>query len=148
MRPDNRKHLGPKILYIPYKWFAPLTPLKKKLEKSRREKNPSKGHPRARTLAEFKEKFPDQVFHNMQITWEALSSDPCARLKTQIPMHSISWRCPKIVRHSDPISLLISTIEIHFELGCKSHGKIIQYRITKNVPKQATVLLYFLDDFL
>ena len=65
------------------------------------EKNPSKGHPRARTLVEFKEKNSRSVFHNMQITSELLSSDPCARLKTQIPMHSISWGCPKIVCHSD-----------------------------------------------
>ena len=28
-RPDYRKYLSPEILYIPYKWFAPQTPLKK-----------------------------------------------------------------------------------------------------------------------
>ena len=27
--PDYRKYLSPDILYIPYKWFAPQTPLKK-----------------------------------------------------------------------------------------------------------------------
>ena len=58
--PDYRKYLSPEILYIPYKWFAPQTPLKKigKIPK----KIPSKGHPRARTLVEFEEKFPDQFF--------------------------------------------------------------------------------------
>ena len=79
----------------------------------------------------------------MQITSEPLSSYPCARLKTQIPLHSISWGCPKIVRHSDPISLLISTFGIRLEPGCKSHGQIIHYRTAKNVQKQATVFLYF-----
>ena len=48
----------------------------------------------------------------MQITSEPPSPDPCARLKTQIPMHSISRGCPKIVRLSDPISLLISTFVV------------------------------------
>ena len=79
----------------------------------------------------------------MQITSEPLCSDPCARLKIQIPMHSISWGCPKIVRHCDPISLLINTFGIHLEPGCKSHEQIIHYRTAKNVKKQATVLLYF-----
>ena len=74
---------------------------------------------------------------------EPLISDPCARLKTQMPMHSISWGCPKIVSHSDPISLLINTLGIHLEPGCESHGQIIHYRTAKNVPKQVTVLLYF-----
>ena len=55
---------------------------------------------------------------------------------------------PQIVCHSDPISLLISTFDIHLEPGCKSHGQIIHYRTVKNVQKQATVLLYFLDEFL
>ena len=74
---------------------------------------------------------------------EPLTSDPCPRFKTQLPMHVISWGCLKIVRHSDPISLLISTFGIHFGLGCKSHGQIIHYRTAKNVPKQATVFLFF-----
>ena len=68
---------------------------------------------------------------------------PCARLKIQIPMHSISWGCPKLVRHYDPISLLINTFDIHLEPGCKNHEQIIHYRTDKNVQKQATVLLYF-----
>ena len=53
------------------------------------------------------------------MTWEPLSSYPCTRLKTQIPMHSISWGCPKIVRHSHSISLLICTFGIHPELNVK-----------------------------
>ena len=36
-------------------------------EKKNLEKLASKGLPRARTLAEFKETFPDFCFHNMQI---------------------------------------------------------------------------------
>ena len=35
-RPDYRKYLSPEILYIPYKWFAPQTPLKKNIKKSPR----------------------------------------------------------------------------------------------------------------
>ena len=73
----------------------------------------------------------------MQIASEPLSSDLRARL---ISMHSTSWGgCPKIVRHSDPSSLLISTLA-HFEPGCKSRGQIIHYRTAKNLQKQTTVL--------
>ena len=79
----------------------------------------------------------------MQITSEPLYSDPCARLKIQIPRYSISWGCPKIVRHCDPISLLLNTFGIHLEPGCKSHEQIIHYHTAKNVQKQATVLLNF-----
>ena len=79
----------------------------------------------------------------MQITSEPLCSDPCARLKIQIPMHSISWGCPKIVRHCDPISLLINTFGIHLDPGYKSYEQIIDYRAEKNVQIQAIVLLYF-----
>ena len=87
-------------------------------------------------------------FHNMQITSEPLCSDSCTKLKIQIPMHSISWGCPKIVRHCDPVSLLINTFGIHLEPACKSHEQIIHYLTAKNVKnknkkKQATVLLYF-----
>ena len=52
--------LAPKYYYIPCKSFNPQTPLKKK--KKNHEKILSKGHPRARTMVEFKEKFPDQFF--------------------------------------------------------------------------------------
>ena len=74
---------------------------------------------------------------------EPLFSAPCARLKIQIPMHSISWGCPKIVRHCDPISLLLNMFGIHLEPGCTSYEQIIHYRTAKTVQKQATVLLYF-----
>ena len=112
------------------------------------KKIPSNGHPRARTLVEFQEKFLDQFFHNMQITSEPLCSDPCARLKIQITMHSISWGCPKIVHHCDPVSLPINTFGIYLEPGCKSHDEIIHYRTAGNVPKQATGFALFLDKFL
>ena len=59
--------------------------------------------------------------------------DPCARLKIQVPIHSISWGCPKIVHHCDPISLLINTFGIHLEPGCKIHEQIIHYHTAKNV---------------
>ena len=61
--PDYRKYLSPEILSIPYK-FAPQTPPQKQTTTTTKnpEKILSKGHPRARTLAEFKEKFPDQFF--------------------------------------------------------------------------------------
>ena len=71
------------------------------------------------------------------------SLDSCARLKTQIPMHLISWGCPKIVRHSDPISLLISTFDIHLEPECESYVQIIHYRTAKNAQTQARVFVYF-----
>ena len=40
----------------------------------------------------------------MQITLKPSGSDPCARWKTQLPLHSISWGCSKRVRHCDPLS--------------------------------------------
>ena len=79
----------------------------------------------------------------MQITSEPLCSDPCAKLKIQIPIHSISRGCPQIVRHCEPISLLINTFGIHLEPGYKSYEQIIDYRAEKNVQIQAIVLLYF-----
>ena len=84
----------------------------------------------------------------MQITSEPLFSDPCARLKIRIPMHSISWGCPEIVRHCDPISLLINTFGIHLEPGCKSQEQIIHYRTAKNVPQKSDSFALFLDEFL
>ena len=144
-RPDYRKYLSPEILSIPYKWFAPQTPPKKTktttTEKSGKtfKQRPSKGtYP-----GWIQRKISRSVFHNMQITSEPLCSHPCTRLKIQIPMHSISWGCPKIGRHCDPISLLINTFGIHLEPGCKSHEQVIQYRTAKNVQKQTTVLFYF-----
>ena len=95
----------------------------------------------ASTLVEFKENFLAKFFHKMQITSEPLCSDPFARLKIQIPMHSISLGCAKIVRQCDPVSLLINTFDIHLEPGCKSHEEIIHYRTVKNFQKQATLLL-------
>ena len=75
-------------------------------------------------------------------TSELLSFDPCARLKTQTRIHSISWGCPKILSHSDPILLLISTFGIHRESGCKSHGRIIHYRTAKNVQKTKLLSIF------
>ena len=140
--PDYRKYLSPEILYIPYKWFAPQTPLKKKIFKipKKFQAKAIQGHVPCLNL---KKNFQISFSQIMQITSEPLCSDPCARLKIRIPMHSISWGCPKIVRHCDPISLLINTFGIHLEPGCKSHKQIIHYRTAKNVPKQATLLLYF-----
>ena len=136
--PDYRKYLSPEILYIPYKWFAPQTSLKqiRKILKKFQAKA-IQGHvPCLKLNKDF------QIsFHNMQIMSEPLCSDPCARLKIQIPMHSISWGCPKILCHCDPIWLLINTFGIHLQPGCKSHEQIIHYRAEKNVQKQATVLL-------
>ena len=54
----------------------------------------------------------------------------------------ISWGCPKMACHSDPISLLISTFGIHLQPRCKSHGQIIHYNTAKNVQKQVTVFIY------
>ena len=138
--PDYRKYLSPEILYNPYKWFAPQSPLKKIRKKF--QAKTLKGHV---PWLNYKETFPKKKKIQMQITSEPLCSDPCTRLKIQISMHSISWGCPKIVRHCDPISLLITTFGIHLEPECKSHEQIIHYRTAKNVQKQATVLLYFSD---
>ena len=91
-------------------------------------------------------KISRSVFHNMQITTEPLCSDPCAMLKIQIPMHSISWGCLKIVCRCNPVSLL-THLASHLEAGCKSHGQIIHYRTAKNVTKQVTVLFYFYMNF-
>ena len=90
-----------------------------------------------------KKMFQISFFTIMQVTSEPLCSDPSARLKIQIPMHSISWGCLKKVRHCDSISLLINIFGIHLEPGCESRGQIIHYRTAKNVQKQATVLHYF-----
>ena len=85
------------------------------------EKIPSKGYPRARTLVEFKEIF-------FQISFSQYANNvgtPLFRSMRQAQntdtMHSISWGCPQIVRHFDPISLLIITFGIHLEPGYKSH---------------------------
>ena len=131
--PDYGKYLSPEILYIPYKWFAPQTPLKTKIiRKIPGEKIQAKAIQVARILVEFKEKFPARwVLHDMQITSEPLCSDPCARFKIQIPIQSISLGCPRIVRQCDPISLQINIFGIHLEPGCKSHGQIIYYLTAK-----------------
>ena len=76
----------------------------------------------------------------MQITSEPFFfPDSCARLKIQIPMHSISWGYPKIVPLRDPISLLINTFGIHLDPGYKSYEQIIDYGAEKNVQIQAIV---------
>ena len=139
-RPDYRNYFSSELLYIPYKSFDPQTPLKKfrKIPKKFQAKA-IQGHVPWLNL---KKNFHFFFSHNMHITSEPFSSDPCARLKTQIPMHSISQGCPKIDRHCDPISLLINTFDIHLEPGCKSHEQIVHYLTAKNV-KKATVLLYF-----
>ena len=45
--------------------------------------------------------------------------------------------------HSDPISLLISTFDIHLEPECESYVQIIHYRTAKNAQTQARVFVYF-----
>ena len=75
---------------------------------------------------------------------EPLRSDPCARLKIQIFMHSISCGCPKIVRQSN---FTAATFGIHLEPGCISHGQIIHYRTAK-CPKTSDSFALFLDKFL
>ena len=110
------------------------------------EKIPGKGHPRARTLVEFKEKISRSFFYNMQITSEPLRSDPCARLKIQIPMHSISWGCPRTVRHCDPISLLLNTFGIYLEHGCKVMNKsfiITLLKMSKNKRQFCSIFRRF-----
>ena len=138
--PDYRKYFSPEILYIPYKWFAPQTPPKKRRKIPKKfQAKAIQGHVPCLNL----KKIFQISFSQYANSVGTLCSDPCARLKIQIPMHSISWGCPKIVCHCDPISLLINTFDIHPEPECKSLEQIIHYRTVKNVPKQATVLLYF-----
>ena len=59
------------------------------ISKKNPEKNPHKDYKRKRTLAKLKGNNPDTFWQ----TSEPLSSDPCARLKTHIPMLSISLEC-------------------------------------------------------
>ena len=109
----------------------PYRPPLKKSEKSRKkfQAKAIQGHVPPLNLIFFSR----SVFHNMQITSEPLCSDPCARLKIQISMHSISWGCPQLVRHCDPISLLINTFGIHLQPGWKSCEQIVHYHTAKNV---------------
>ena len=84
----------------------------------------------------------------MRITSEPLCSDPRARLKIQIPLHSISWGCPKIVRHSDPISLLISTFDI-LSLEVKDMVKSFIITLLKCQKKKTSdSFSLFLGEFL
>ena len=53
--PDYRKYLSPEILYIPYKWFAPQTPLKK--IRKIRKKFQAKASQRHVTCLNLKKKF-------------------------------------------------------------------------------------------
>ena len=69
----------------------------------------------------------------MQIISEHLCPDPCARLKIQIPMHSISWGCPKIVLHCDPISLLINAFGMDFRSLLEVEWKHNSVSATKSV---------------
>ena len=48
-----------------------------------------------------------------------------------------------MVCHSDPVSLLISTFDIHLEPKCKSHDLIIHFQPVRTVQKQATIFLSF-----
>ena len=80
---------------------------------------------------------------NFQISFSQYANNvetPLFRSMCQVQntdtLHSISWGCPKIVCHCDPISLLINTFGIHLEPGCKSHEQIIHYRTAKNVQKR------------
>ena len=139
--PDYRKYLSPEILYIPYKWFAPQTPLKKSEKSGKKfQAKAIQGHVPWLNL---KKNFQISFSQYANKTSEPHCSDRCTRFRIQISMHSISWGCPKIVRHCDQILLLMNTFGIHLEPGCKSHEQIIHYRTDKNVQKQATVLLYF-----
>ena len=139
-RPDYRRYLSLEILYLPYKWFAPQTPLKK--IRKVRKKIPSKGHARHVPWLNLKK--------NFQISFSQYASNVGApffrsmRQAQNTDTHALNQLgCPKIVCHCDPISLLINTFGIHHEPGCKSHEQIINYRTAKKVQKQATVLLYF-----
>ena len=120
--------------------ICPTDPPKKKKKKKNPEKMQTKAIQRPVPGLNLETNF--QII--FQITSEPLCSDPSAKLKIQIPMHSISWGCPKIVHHCDPISPLINTFGIHLEPRCKSDEQIIYYCTAKNVQKQATILLYFL----
>ena len=78
---------------------------------------PSKGHSRARTLVEFKEIFLisfSQYANNVRTPLFR-----SMRHAQNTDTHALNiGGCPKIVRHCDPISLLINTFGIHLEPGC------------------------------
>ena len=129
--------------------ICPTDPPKKKKKKEKIPKKiPSEGHPRARTLVELKEKFPDQFFYNMQINvGTPLFRSMCQAQNTDT--HALNQLgVSQILRHCDAISLLINTLGIHLEPGCKSHGQIIYYRTAKSVPKTSASFALFSDDFL
>ena len=135
--------------------ICPTDPPQNKQKNS--ENIPSKGQPRASSLVEFKEKFPDQFSHNMQITSESLfrsvrqakkNKTTTTKKKTDTHALNYSWGCAKIVRNCDPLSLLMNTFSIHLEPGCKSHGQIIHCRNAENVQKTGDSLALFLDEFL
>ena len=71
-------------------------------------------------------------------------SSMCARLKTQIPMHSISLGCGKTVRPPpSDFNAYITKFSIHLEPGLKKKTMIIHFHTAENVHKHATVFTYF-----
>ena len=84
------------------------------------------------------ENFPDNFPRICTLSLEPLALDSYARLKTQILMHSISWKCPKIVCLSGQVLLLIAAFAIHLEPGRKINGKIIHFHAAEHDQKEAT----------
>ena len=96
----------------------------KKFEES--WKIPSTGHPKRRTLAEFKEKYPDNFLQYADECRNPLIQIHAPGSKHRYPTNSISrgFREPFA---PDPVSLPLNTFGIHLEPGCKNHGQLIHY---------------------
>ena len=130
-RSDYRKYLSPEIQYISYKWLAPHT-LFKKIRKIRKkiQAKAIQGHvPWLRLKKNFQISFSQYANSIRTPLFRSM------RQAQNTPMHSISWRCPKIVCHCDPISLLINTFSIHLEPECKVMNKsfiIMLLKMSKN----------------
>ena len=137
---------SPKYYKFPINGLPYRSP-SKKLEKSREKKIQAKaiqGHVPWLNL----KKIFQICFSQYANSVGTLRSGTCARLKIRIPMHSISWRCPKIVRHCDPISLLITHLASTLSLDVKVMDKSFIIALLKMSQKTSDSFALFLDEFL
>ena len=116
----KKKKFSPQTLYIPYKWYTPHPCKKFFLEKS--FKIPSRGHPRIRTAVSFKAQFSDNFVHSVQIKRRNFIVQIHAPgWKKQIPVHSLSGGCPKIVCANPPTSGSTPTTPSHSKFTADYH---------------------------
>ena len=125
------------LLYNPYKWYGPQTPLKTF------KKIPPKFHDKAvqseilwLNWNKINEVSILQSAHVNKVTLISLS---CDRLKTQIPMHSNSIGCPKIFPLSAPVLYWLS----HLICTSSLKAKNVDFHTAKNIQIQPTLFRYF-----